>query len=219
MCQADNDNEAANKYLKDIKDLVKVKSSTSGMGWQGVGYYAAFTYLSCDGIDSKVKKDTEDYLDYARENIIKNINDDGYQSAMGETYYWGSNMSILNNGMFLMKSAALDESKKDEYSELAKEQINYVLGKNATSYCYVTGFGSLCPENPHHRPSQSVGKAYPGMIVGGANSNLEDPYAKATLNKVAAAKCYVDNVQSYSCNEVTIYWNSPLVNLLSYYTD
>ena len=57
------------------------------------------------------------------------------------------------------------------------------------------------------------------MIVGGANSNLEDPYAKATLNKVAAAKCYVDNVQSYSCNEVTIYWNSPLVNLLSYYTD
>ena len=54
-----------------------------------------------------------------------------------------------------------------------------------------------------------------GMIVGGPDSNLEDPYAKATMQGVAPAKCYVDNVQSYSCNEVTIYWNSPLVYVLA----
>ena len=128
-------------------------------------------------------------------------------------------MSILNNGMFLIKSAGLDKSKKDEYYKLAKEQVNYVLGKNSTSYSFVTGYGSLTPVSPHHRPSQAKDKPYTGMIVGGANSNLEDPYAKATLNGEAAAKCYVDNVQSYSCNEVTIYWNSPLVNVLSYYVD
>ena len=47
------------------------------------------------------------------------------------------------------------------------------------------------------------------------DANLEDPYAKATLADKAPAACYVDNVQSYSCNEVTLYWNSPLVYLLA----
>nr|MCR4715938.1 glycoside hydrolase family 9 protein [Lachnospiraceae bacterium] len=101
----------------------------------------------------------------------------------------------------------------------AKEQLNYVLGKNSTSYCFVTGYGSLSPKNPHHRPSEVKEKAYKGMIVGGANSNKEDPYAKATMDGVANAKCYADNVQSYSCNEVTIYWNSPLVYMLSNYVN
>lgn len=31
----------------------------------------------------------------------------------------------------------------------------------------------------------------------------------------APAKCYVDDAESYSTNEVAIYWNSPLVALIS----
>jgi endoglucanase len=50
-----------------------------------------------------------------------------------------------------------------------------------------------------------------GMLVGGPNANLDDPYAQAVLADKAPALCYVDNEQSYSCNEITIYWNSPLV--------
>lgn len=79
----------------------------------------------------------------------------------------------------------------------------------------MTGYGSQTPENPHHRPSEVLGKAMPGMLIGGANGNLQDPYAKAVLADMAPEKCYVDNAQSYSCNEVTIYWNSPLVYLLA----
>ncbi|MBQ4232292.1 MAG: glycoside hydrolase family 9 protein, partial [Lachnospiraceae bacterium] len=203
--------EITDSLCKDIKELVKVKSSAGGLGWQGVGYYAALTYLSCEHTDKDVKAEVTDYINYAVNRVIDNAKSDGYQSTMGETYYWGSNMSILNNGMLLKKMAEIDSSKKDEYEAFAKEQINYVLGKNSNSYCFVTGYGSLSPTDPHHRPSEAKKKPVKGMIVGGANSNLEDPYAKATLNKVAAAKCYVDNVQSYSCNEVTIYWNSPLV--------
>ncbi|MFR5028500.1 MAG: glycoside hydrolase family 9 protein [Coprococcus sp.] len=37
---------------------------------------------------------------------------------------------------------------------------------------------------------------------------------RRVLADMAPEKCYVDNAQSYSCNEVTIYWNSPLVYLL-----
>ena len=47
------------------------------------------------------------------------------------------------------------------------------------------------------------------------DSNLEDPYAKATMTGTAPAKCYVDNAQSFSCNEVTVYWNSPLIYLMA----
>ncbi|MCR4694172.1 MAG: glycoside hydrolase family 9 protein [Pseudobutyrivibrio sp.] len=31
----------------------------------------------------------------------------------------------------------------------------------------------------------------------------------------AAAKCYVDNAQSYSTNEIAIYWNSPVIYLIA----
>ena len=54
----------------------------------------------------------------------------------------------------------------------------------------------------------------PGMLVDGPDSSLEDPYAKAVLSNSAPAMCYVDNTQSYSTNEVTVYWNSPLIYLL-----
>jgi endoglucanase len=93
--------------------------------------------------------------------------------------------------------------------------MDYLLGANPTSYCFVTGYGTLTPNDTHHRPSQALGTTMKGMLVGGANSNLEDPYAQNVLDGKPAAKCYVDNVQSYSCNEITIYWNSPLVYLMA----
>ena len=52
---------------------------------------------------------------------------------------------------------------------------------------------------------------------------LDDSAAKAYCQGLPAAKCYVDNSESYSTNEITIYWNSPFTYLLSYrkqwYTD
>ena len=92
-----------------------------------------------------------------------------------------------------------------------------MLGQNANGYCFVTGYGRLSPVDTHHRPSIALGKEMPGMLAGGPDSNLEDPYAQATLKNVAPAKCYKDNNQAYSLNEVTIYWNSPLICLLSKY--
>ena len=53
------------------------------------------------------------------------------------------------------------------------------------------------------------------MVVGGPSNVLGDPYAANVLKGVPAARCYVDNAQSYSTNEITIYWNSPLIYLLA----
>ena len=53
------------------------------------------------------------------------------------------------------------------------------------------------------------------MLAGGPDSGLDDPYAKTVLSERAPAKCYADVDQSYSTNEVAIYWNSPLILLLA----
>lgn len=54
-----------------------------------------------------------------------------------------------------------------------------------------------------------------GMLVGGVNQNLEDNAALAYCIDSPPAKCWVDNGESYSTNEITIYWNSPLTYLIS----
>ena len=128
------------------------------------------------------------------------------------SYEWGSNMGIANTGMLLLM--VNDISPKEEYVTYAKQHLNYLMGVNATGYCFVTGCGTLSPEHPHHRPSEVLEKCMPGMLVGGPDNGMEDPYAKAVFLNTAPAKCYVDNAQSYSTNEVTIYWNSPLIYLM-----
>ena len=49
------------------------------------------------------------------------------------------------------------------------------------------------------------------MLSGGANSGLQDPYVQAAgLQGCAPQKCYADNIEAWSANEVAINWNAPL---------
>ena len=122
-------------------------------------------------------------------------------------------MGVGNDGEILYMAYKL--TGDEQYKTLAKHQLDYLLGTNALGYCFVSGYGTFYPENPHHRPSQVKGKAMIGMLAGGPDKNLEDPYAIAVLTEESPAMSYVDNAQSYSTNEVTIYWNSPLIYLLA----
>lgn len=106
-------------------------------------------------------------------------------------------------------------SKTNKNMESAKDHLHYIFGRNPLIMSYVTGHGTVNPQHPHHRPSEALHKTMTGMLVGGPNSSLEDPYSKAVLDGEAPAKCYVDHEQSFSTNEVTIYWNSPLVYLMA----
>ncbi len=195
-------------------DKIDLASLDNGMGWQAVNLYGYYAYLSSETQNDDIKKKVKDNFTTHFEEIKKNIEEDGYYSSMGEEYPWGSNMTFANNGMTLLMADEIYDNDVD-YKDLAKKQLDYLLGANSTSYCFVTGYGSLTPEKPHHRPSEALGITMNGMLVGGANSNLEDPYAQNVLAGKPAAKCYVDNAQSYSCNEITIYWNSPLIYLMA----
>ncbi len=186
----------------------------NGFGWQSVTSYGMYEYLTLDKQDAALAEKMKTKFMTAVETITENISTDGYNSSMGETYPWGSNMSVANNGMILLMANKLFP-EKTEYKLLAKQQLDYLLGANATSYCFITGYGTITPQSVHHRPSTAVGTTMKGMLVGGPNSNLEDPYAKQVLADKPAAKCYADSSQSFSCNEITIYWNSPFIYLLA----
>lgn len=202
--------ERFEKLLETV-DLSKMKND--GFGWADVSGYAYYAYLSADkpmSAPKDLKNRFYEYCDNVRDIALYG---EAYGSSIKSDYPWGSNMTIANNGMALLMAYRF--TGKDDYRLAAKRQLDYLLGTNTTSYCFLTGYGTQTPEHPHHRPSQAVGECMKGMLVGGPDSSLEDPYARSVLSGLPKAKCYVDNEQSYSCNEITIYWNSPLCFLLA----
>lgn len=200
-------------WLSELKEQ-SIDEIGGDLGWQDVGIYGMYAYLSYgDSSDAYYQTVETRFYDLVDEAMEK-ADEDAYGAAIGsDGYCWGSNMHVANKGMLFLMANQL--APDEAYRTAAGRQLDYLLGTNTNSYCFVTGFGTLSPVNPHHRPSQAVGEAMAGMLVGGPDSALEDPYAQATLSENANAACYVDNVQSYSCNEITIYWNSPLVYLLT----
>jgi len=52
---------------------------------------------------------------------------------------------------------------------------------------------------------------FAGSLAGGANQNPGDPPSDAYLVGCKPQLCYIDDIESYSTNEVAINWNSALV--------
>ncbi len=197
--------------LLDTVDLSRIK--TDGFGWDDVSGYAYYAYLASDSL-MKTKHDLKErFRKMCDDAMNTSLNNEAYGSSLADDYAWGSNMYIANNGMALLLASSLEYNK--DYELAAKRQLDYIFGNNPCSYCFLTGYGTNAPLNPHHRPSVALGKPMKGMLVGGADSFLEDDCAKEALSQTPKAKCYIDCSESYSCNEITIYWNSPLVFLLA----
>ncbi len=125
-------------------------------------------------------------------------------------FFWGSNSGALNQAMMLLEAYQLDTSKI-AYRNAAQALFDYVLGRNATDYSFVTGFGVKSPLNIHHRPSGGDGIAapIPGFIVGGPHPDHYNDCG--SYPSPLPAKSFVDEQCSYSTNEIAINWNAPLV--------
>ena len=128
-------------------------------------------------------------------------------------FNWGSNSDVAN--MAVLKLVAYKISKDKKYLVSAQCDVDYLLGRNATGYCFVTGFGKKQVINIHHRPSGSDGIAepYPGFLAGGPNTVVLTDCPDINRSKFPA-KSYVDAQCSYSTNEVAINWNAPLFFVL-----
>ena len=183
--------------------------------WNNVETLGLFSLVSTERqLDELLKKESIDQLKALSENLIATWQASPYRITL-DHFVWGSNSDILNQGMILLNAYRV--FGKSEFYEAAISGLDYILGKNATGYCFVTGYGSLSPMNIHHRPSASDGieEPVPGFLVGGPNpNNVGQDCGKDMYPSLLPARCYIDDVCSYSTNEVTINWNAPLVYVI-----
>ena len=148
------------------------------------------------------------------EDILTAIGNNPYRIGL-ERFEWGSNSDILNQAMILCVAHQLTGDEK--YLHGAEQITDYIFGKNATGYCFLTGFGSKQVLFPHHRPSGADGieAPVPGFIAGGPNKDRQDRQ-EVSYTSEAPAKSYMDVQASYASNEVCLNWNAPAVYVLGY---
>jgi endoglucanase len=127
---------------------------------------------------------------------------------------------VLNNAIIL--ALAADMTNDAKYVNAVAEGMNYILGRNPLDQSYVTGYGERPLQNPHHRfwahqANAKFPSAPAGVVSGGPNSGLQDPYVQAAgLAGCAPQKCFVDNIEAWSANEMAINWNAPLAWVAGY---
>ena len=130
-------------------------------------------------------------------------------------FFWGCNSEgCCWRGVECLYAYRLTGDEK--YLINAERCLNYVLGQNATGFCYVTGFGTHPTKDPHHRLSYSHPKGtLPGFLAGGPNPARQDAATDGVKypKNVPADESYLDYQPSYASNEVTINWNVTLFAL------
>ena len=200
-------------YLTDASALYQ-SGRSADFGWADVGGYGnAVLYFgprSCedDFLYGRIRADLLATADRVCERTEK--------SSLGisiSEFLWGSNMYLLNNAMTLLMANDVQESER--YLAAARSHLDYILGSNPLGVNFITGVSESSAKYPHHRPSAAVGRAMPGMLVGGPDEYLHDLAAKTLLSGKPSAERYLDSVESYSTNETAIYWNSVLIYVLA----
>ncbi|HEX5153479.1 MAG TPA: glycoside hydrolase family 9 protein [Parafilimonas sp.] len=143
------------------------------------------------------------------------IQTSAFATVMGsdkKDFNWGSNSNAANQGIVLINAYLITQNKN--YLDAALTNVDYILGRNATGYCFVTGIGTKSPMHPHHRPSIADGieEPVPGLLAGGPNPGRQDG-CKYQFTEPETA--YTDDDCSYASNEIAINWNAPLVYILN----
>lgn len=227
-------------YCFKISNVLSGGEDIDTVGSFDWGNVAALGTMSAslvkEGFSDKELEEINDNFSKAADEYIKMENEQGYgvpmkSSAVGiaekdiEGYPWGSNSFVVNSAMVM--AYAYDLTGEDEYKNGAEEAMDYILGRNPLDISYVTGYGEHTSEHPHHRWwSNQVDEEFPsapnGVLVGGPNSGLQDPWVKGlgwNAGENAPQLCYVDHVEAWSTNECTINWNAPLAWMAGYFTN
>jgi len=148
------------------------------------------------------------------DKLAEGVSGNAYMTVMGKSandFIWGSNSVATNQGILMIQAYKL--SKNMKYLDCALTNLDYVLGRNATGYSFVTGYGHKSPMFPHHRLSDADGIAdpIPGLIIGGPNPGQQD--GCKTYPSRIPDESYTDAVCSYASNEIAINWNAPAAYL------
>lgn len=178
--------------------------------WANVGMLAYYSLLRKETPLSAALKNR---IIHIADGYIKNVPANAFGTVMGQSardFNWGGNANAANQGILLVRAYLLSGDKK--YIDYALTNLDYLLGRNATGYSFVTGIGSKTPMFPHHRPSiaDGIAEPVPGLLAGGPNKGMQD---KCNYEFTETETAYADVECSYASNEIAINWNAPLVYL------
>lgn len=139
-------------------------------------------------------------------------------------YDWGSTHLVIQNAIVMATAYELTDDAK--YRNGALEAMDYIFGRNALNNSYVTGYGSHYSKNQHSRWfSAQLNDDLPhppkGSLSGGPNSSIQDPVVQNLFgdNGCPGQTCYIDDIESWSTNEITINWNAALAQVASFLAD
>ncbi|TDC60722.1 glycosyl hydrolase family 5 [Micromonospora sp. KC207] len=215
-----------------LTDLTASKHHTGavfgdrGFSWQGVAALGRLGLATVpNGLPTADRNRVRASVAAAADRYLEIIASQPYGLPMPDdkdSYFWGANGNIANNAVVL--ATAFDLTRNAKYRDGAVQAADYLFGRNALNISYVTGWGEHAAHNQHSRMfgnqfDPTLPNPPAGSLAGGANAGLQDPFS---ANKLAGCKpmfCYIDDINSYSTNEVAINWNSALTWLASFLAD
>ncbi len=215
-------------YLDDALRYKPQRFTTPTWGnVASMGAYAWMTFVRAASLETKVLPEAVNGLGSSMlsqlnsycDEAVKAVPTSSFNAPYGDKasdFGWGCLAEFCCcQAMALLFADKMAGS--DKYHRYALQNADYLLGRNATGYCYVTGFGDKSPMHPHHRPSaaDAIEAPFPGMLVGGPNPGQQDKKEmKATYPSNVPDESYIDDVESYASNEIAINWNASLVAFL-----
>jgi len=192
--------------LLDLENRIRARALSKGMSvvdaewdWGNPGNLGTYTYLLSAHEDrdpallQKIKDQNQQHAD----EFAQASEAHAYGRA-GIKYVWGANGTVARVVMNLQIAYRLSGDKR--YLDASVRQIDHLFGRNYYARSQVTGIGDKPVLYPHHRPSVAIGRAWPGLLVGGANPGPTD---------------WVDSQDMYEQNEVALNWNAALVYALA----
>jgi endoglucanase len=195
------------KPLVSLDDLSKVDASTPS--WGNVGTLGIISLALSNDTSLRILKELaiKKLVDYTNK-LVEKYNSSAYKVSI-DHLAWGSNSDVANEAMLKIISYKLTNDKI--YLNAFQGDLDYLLGKNATGYCFVTGTGTISPMHIHHRISGSDGiiDPIPGLLVGGPHKDWRGS-CKENIEFDSPAKSYFDAICSFPTNEIAINWNAPL---------
>ena len=207
--------EAATDHAKAIAEA---NGQYTPSAWGNVTELGYLDWLMHSEDMLKNKTYQEPLFEYLQPFLDEAENISVHRSPYGnreEDFFWGCNSEgCCWRGIECLYAYRLTGDEK--YRTNAERCLNYILGQNATGYCYVTGFGSKPVCHPHHRLSFSHPKGtHLGFLAGGPNPMRQDAETDGVKypKNISADESYLDFQPSYASNEVTINWNVTLFAL------
>jgi endoglucanase len=203
-------------FLQHYREFIGGVRADKPPTWSDVADLALWTYVLAGFTDEPAREIRSQSLDAAHQIAERTQANPYHVSLRSADYIWGSNAVALNYSLQLLIANQFQPERA--FVEAATDNLHYVLGCNTFSLSWITHVGENAFQHPHHRPSGADGidAPWPGLMSGGPNAKRQDPVMRRTVDLgTPPARAYIDETQAYSCNEVAINWNAPLVFVLA----